>query len=51
MARPAGTKVVKCVEKKCDGRLVAAIGAIGTCSKCGAKVKFTQKLMKELGKL
>jgi len=47
MARPTGSKVIGC---ECGGRIVAMVGATGKCKSCGAKVRFTKKLMKELGK-
>lgn len=51
MARPAGSKVVPCPGKKCKGRIVAKVGEKGKCPKCGEEVRFTKKLMSELGKL
>lgn len=48
MARPKGSKVVPCPKKKCTGKIVAMPGATGVCSICQEKVKFTQKLLKEL---
>lgn len=50
MARPTGAKVISCTTPKCKGKIVAKIGEKGTCKHCGASVKFTKKLMKELGK-
>ena len=50
MARPKGTKVINCTNPDCNGKIVVVPGGTGTCSKCGAKVKLTQKLAKELGK-
>jgi outer membrane biosynthesis protein TonB len=49
MGRPKGSKVVPC--PKCDARVVAVPGETGICTRCNTKVKFTQKLMKELGML
>jgi hypothetical protein len=50
MARPKGTKVIPCPNRKCAGKIVAKPGATGVCSSCGEKVKFTASLLKELGK-
>jgi hypothetical protein len=50
MARPTGSKVIACPQKKCKGKIVAEIGSSGTCKYCGTKVRFTKKLMRELGK-
>jgi hypothetical protein len=50
MARPKGSKVVPCPERKCEGKVVALPGETGVCSICGKKVKFTKALMKELKK-
>jgi hypothetical protein len=50
MARPKGSKVVPCTTRKCPGKIVAMPGETGKCSLCGAKVKFTKALLKELGK-
>ena len=47
MARPTGSKVIGC---ECGKKIVAMVGATGVCKACGAKVRFTKKLMKELGK-
>ncbi len=50
MARPTGSKVIACPKKKCNGKIVAMVGTAGVCVHCGEKVRFTKKLMKELGK-
>ncbi len=50
MARPKGSKVVPCPAKRCQGKIVATVGATGVCSHCGEKVRFTKKLLRELGK-
>ena len=47
MARPAGSKVIEC---ECGRQIVGLVGGFGTCKSCGRKVRFTKKLMKELGK-
>ncbi len=47
MARPAGSKVIEC---RCGRQIVAMMGTTGICKTCGCKVRFTKKLMKELGK-
>jgi len=51
MARPTGSKVIACPAKRCKGKIVAQIGTTGTCKHCGEKVRFTKKLMRELGKI
>lgn len=48
MARPTGSKVIVCDD--CGHKIVAKIGELGICKNCGSKVRFTKKLMKELGK-
>lgn len=48
MARPVGSKVIECT--KCGGQIVAKIGEIGVCKTCGAKRKFSLRLMKSLKK-
>ncbi len=50
MARPTGSKVITCPNKKCDGKIVAMVGETGVCKTCKTKVRFTKKLMRELGK-
>lgn len=50
MARPTGSKVVNCPNKKCGGQIVAKIGENGTCKWCGTKVRFTKKYLRSLGK-
>jgi len=54
MARPNGSKVIDCTgkngRKKCTGKIVAMVGTMGVCVHCGEKVRFTKKLMRELGK-
>lgn len=47
MARPTGSKVVEC---ECGKKIVAMVGATGICKYCNKKVRFTKRLMKELGK-
>jgi len=47
MARPVGSKVITC---KCGHQIVAKIGEVGRCKTCGARKKFTPRLMKTLGK-
>lgn len=47
MARPVGSKVIDC---KCGKKIVARIGEVGVCKACGARKKFTVRLMKILGK-
>ena len=47
MARPTGSKVIVC---DCGGKIVAMVGEAGVCKHCKAKVRFTKKLMRELGK-
>jgi hypothetical protein len=44
MARPVGTKVIKCPKPRCKGKIVAKIGEKGTCKSCGTVVKFTKKM-------
>lgn len=51
MARPKGSKVIPCPERKCTGRIVALPGEKGVCSTCGKEVRLTKKLLKELKKL
>lgn len=51
MARPAGTKVVKCPTKRCKGRIVAQVGQKGRCVHCNTELKITKKLLKDLGKI
>ncbi len=47
MARPTGSKVISC---ECGKQIVGVVGSFGICKTCGRKVRFTKKLMKELGK-
>lgn len=51
MPRRSGSKVVPCPTKKCPGKIVAVPSESGTCNKCGAKLRVTKKLLRELGKL
>ena len=51
MPRPAGSKVIPCPTKKCDGQIVALPGKVGTCKYCGETVRITKKLLRELGKI
>ena len=51
MARPKNSKVIACPNKKCEGKIVAMIGAKGKCSHCGTEVRFTKKLLRSLGKI
>ena len=48
MARPTGSKVIKC--EKCGRDVVALVGEKGVCKNCGKTIKFTKKLLKSLGK-
>ena len=50
MARPTGSKVINCPKKGCAGKIVAMVGAKGTCIHCGETVRFTKKLLRSLGK-
>jgi len=50
MARPTGSKVIPCPNKKCKGKIVAMVGAKGTCIHCGEVVRFTKKYLRSLGK-
>lgn len=51
MARPKNSKVIKCPNKRCEGKIVAMVGAKGKCSHCGTEVRFTKKLLRSLGKI
>jgi len=51
MARPTGSKMIKCPKPKCKGQIIAMVGEKGTCKTCGTSVKFTKKLLKDLNKL
>lgn len=51
MPRPTGSKVVPCPNKKCDGKIVAMPGTVGTCKYCGEKVRITKKLLQALGRV
>jgi hypothetical protein len=47
MARPKGSKVVKCPGENCDARIVGFLGKTSVCKKCGTKVKFTKALLEK----
>lgn len=50
MARPAGTKMVKCSKPKCKGMVVALPGETATCKTCGAKTRLTKAYLASLVK-
>jgi hypothetical protein len=45
MARPKGSRVVKCPAKKCGANVVGIVGKNVECKKCGNKFKLTKDMV------
>jgi len=50
MARPAGTRMVKCSKPKCTGMVVAVPGETAICKTCGTKTRLTKVYLASLVK-
>lgn len=48
MPRPAGTRMVKCSNPKCEGKVVAKPGETTTCKTCGIKTRLTKTYLASL---